>query len=176
MQEIIKLITMRNKFLQMFLLLVLSLMAYQANAQKDMQSDYYNYEVTSIGVGQDGTKILLVTVEAKKIDDGIELAKRNAIAACLFKGVEASGQTEKIPALVPQGITGENQEFFNDFLKLKDKKSGGKYLRFVTRTGNQKAEKNNKNYKVSLEVQVSYNALRDYMVSEGMAKSLNFLF
>ena len=39
-----------------------------------------------------------------------------------------------------------------------------------------KAEKNNKNYKVSLEVQVSYNALRDYMVSEGMAKSLNFLF
>ncbi len=167
---------MKSKFLQMISLLVLSLMTIQVNAQKNMQSDYYNYEVTSIGVGQDGTKILVVTVEAKKIEDGIELAKRNAVAACLFKGVEASGSTEKIPAIVPQGITSENQEFFDDFLMLKNKKNGGSYLRFVTRTGNQEAEKSNKNYRVSLEVQVSYNALRDYMVSAGMAKSLNFLF
>lgn len=167
---------MKSLFLQMVSLLILSFMTFQANAQEDMQSDYHNYEVTSIGVGQDGTKVLVVTVEAKKIEDGIELAKRDAIAACLFKGVEASGRAEKIPAIVPQGITSENQEFFDDFLKLKDKKSGGKYLRFVTRTGNQEAEKNNKNYRVSLEVQVSYNALRDYMISEGKAKNLNFLF
>lgn len=166
---------MRSRLLSISLLLILSLITFHAKSQ-DINTDYYNYEVTSIGVGQDGTKILTICVNAKKIDDGVELAKRNAVAACLFKGVEASGQTEKIPAIVPQGITNENQEFFDDFLQLKDKKGGGKYLRFVAKTGNQFSEKNNKYYKVSLEVQVSYNALRDYMISEGMAKSLNFLF
>ena len=170
---------MGNRYIRLISMFVGLLVAVQLNAQNknnDNQTDYYNYEVEQIGVGQDGTKLLVVWVDAKKVDEGIELAKRNAVAACLFKGVQASGQTEKIPAIVPQGITSENQEFFDDFLQLKDKKGGGKYLRFITKTGSQYQEKNKKGYRISLEVQVSYNDLRDYMISQGMAKSLNFLF
>lgn len=147
------------------------------NKSSDIQSDYYNYETKLLGVGQDGTKNFTIWVTAKKIDEGVELAKRNAVAACLFKGIAASGQSEKVPAIVSQGITDANAAFFEDFLMLKDKKGrGGKYLRFISQTANQKEEKIKKGYRISMDVQVSYDELKDYMVSEGMSKSLNFLF
>lgn len=165
-----------NKVYLFFFLLLTTLSSF---AQKDNKSDsdYYNYEVRLIDVAQDGTKLLTIWVEAKKLDEGVELAKRNAIAACLFKGVEGSSYSEKIYPIVPEGITAENKAFFDDFLKLRDKKgNGGQYLRFVAKTANEKSEKTKKSYKVYLDVQVSYDALRDYMVSQGKAKSLNFLF
>lgn len=171
---------MKKIILQLFALAFLLLVSNDAFAQKkstSTSSDYYNYETKLLGVGQDGTKTFTIWVTAKKVDEGVELAKRNAIAACLFKGIAPSGQAEKVPAIVPGGITEANEAFFEDFLMLKDKKGrGGKYLRFISHTGNQKEEKIKKGYRVSLDVQVSYDALREYMVSEGMSKSLNFLF
>ena len=168
-------ILVRLLFLSFALSLVPELRA-QSNVS-EIQASYYDYETELLGVGQDGTKVFKITVNSKKLDDGVELAKRNAIAACLFKGLEASGQTEKVPAIVPQGITNDNMEFFEDFLMLKSKKGeGGKYLRFINRVINQESEKIKKGYIISLEIQVSYDALRDYMESVGYAKSLNFLF
>lgn len=159
-------------------LLLLVIISFCTNAQtKSDINNYYDYDATLVDVGQDGTKVITITVVAKKVADGIELAKRNAVAACLFKGVEGSYQAERVLAIVPQGISTDNEQFFNEFLAIKDKKGeGGEYLRFVAKTGNERSEKIKKGYKVSLDVQVSYNALRDYMVSQGKAKSLNFLF
>lgn len=167
-----------SRMLKLFVLVVSILMSVSLSAQIRSDVDnYYDYEATLIDVAQDGTKVMRITVVAKKVADGVELAKRSAVAACLFKGIEGSGQAERVPAIVSQGITAENEEFFNNFLALKDKKgNGGEYLRFVTQTGNERSEKVKKGYKVSLDVQVSYNALRNYMVSQGKAKSLNFLF
>lgn len=167
-----------SRMYKLFIFLTLLLMSTSLNAQiRSDVGNYYDYEATLIDVGQDGTKVMTITVVAKKVNDGIELAKRSAVAACLFKGIEGSHQAERVQAIVPQGISSENEEFFNKFLALKDKKgNGGEYLRFVTQTGNERSEKIKKGYKVSLDVQVSYNALRDYMVSQGKAKSLDFLF
>lgn len=167
-----------SRMLKLLIICGLFSMSLSLSAQIKSDTDnYYDYEATLIDVGQDGTKVMRITVVAKKVADAVELAKRSAVAACLFKGIEGSGQAERVPAIVPQGISKENEEFFNNFLALKDKKgNGGEYLRFVTQTGNERSEKIKKGYKVSLDVQVSYNALRDYMVSQGKAKSLDFLF
>lgn len=180
MQDNKKIRVMRNLLCGLLVVAFVSFCSLNLNAQadaSDIQTSYYDYETELLGVGQDGTKIFIITVNSKKLDEGVELAKRNAIAACLFKGLEASGQTEKVPAIVPQGVTDNNKDFFEDFLKLKDKKgNGGKYLRFINRVINQESEKIKKGYIISLEIQVSYNALREYMESSGYSKSLNYLF
>ena len=179
-KTIINIRVMRKILYGLLVVAFVSFFSLDLNAQvdaSDIQTSYYDYETELLGVGQDGTKVFIITVKSKKLDEGVELAKRNAIAACLFKGLEASGQTEKVPAIVPQGITDDNRDFFDDFLKLKDKKgNGGKYLRFVNRVINQESEKIKKGYIISLEIQVSYNALREYMESSGYSKSLNYLF
>lgn len=158
----------------------LSCICLNAQTKKDKpvpESDYFNYSIESMGVGQDGTKVFTIWVDAKNIEKGIELAKRNAVAACLFKGIEASGRTEKTPAIISEGLTDENREFFDDFLMLKDKKgNGGKYLRFVSKSGQVKSEKGKKLYTVSVKVQVAYDDLKTYMINQGKTKSLDFLF
>ena len=53
-----------------------------------------HYEVQYIGVGQDGTKVFTVTTTAKDATEGVEMAKRDAVAACLFRGIAASGNTK----------------------------------------------------------------------------------
>lgn len=60
---------------------------------------------------------------------------------------------------------------------LKDNKGrGGKYLRFVNKSGQPKTSKIKKGYMVSLDIQILYDDLKEYMIKEGYAKSLDFLF
>lgn len=134
-------------------------------------------EIVVKGVGQDGTKVLTVTAKGKKMEQAVEIAKRDAVAYCLFKGIPGSGSTEATPAIIKGGLTPENEEFFSSFLMLKEGKGkGGKYLRFVNKSGQPQTSKIKKGYQVSLDVQVLYDDLKDYMIKEGYAKSLDFLF
>lgn len=117
-------ITLRKGFaIVIFSLCCICLNAQSKKNKAISESDYFNYSIESIGVGQDGTKVFTIWVDAKSVEKGVELAKRNAVVACLFKSIDASGSTEKTPTPISGCLTDENREFFDDFLMLKDKKA-----------------------------------------------------
>ena len=159
-----------------FLALALVLVAGSAFAQKQNEKRSVldqKYEVQYIGVGQDGTKVFTVTTTAKDAAEGVEMAKRDAVAACLFRGITASGNTKATPAIVSYAKAEENIEFFESFLALPTKKSpGGQYHRFINKTGNPQSVKNGKEYTVSVDVQVLYDELVKYMQDKGYAEKI----
>ncbi|MCQ2317626.1 MAG: DUF6175 family protein [Bacteroidales bacterium] len=131
------------------------------------------YEVQYIGVGQDGTKVFNVKTTAKDAETAIAMAKRDAVAACLFRGITASEQTKATPAIVGYEVAEENMAFFESFLALPTKKTpAGQYVRYINKTGQPQTVKEGKSYKVSLDVQVLYDELLKYMQSKGYAKKL----
>lgn len=166
---------MRKSPLKAFALLVLAVFSFNmAMAQKDNEKlSVLNqqYEVQYIGVGQDGTKVFTVMTTAKDVDEAIAMAKRDAVAACLFRGITASEQTKATPAIVGYQVAEENEAFFEGFLALPTKKTpAGQYVRYINRTGQPQTAKEGKLYKVSLDVQVLYDDLVKYMQDKGFAK------
>ena len=140
--------------LSLFLTLIsLSVFAQKNNERRSVLDQ--QYEVQYIGVGQDGTKVFTVMTTAKKVEDGIEMAKRDAVAACLFRGITASGQTKATPAIISTKVAEDNLDYFESFLALPTNKTpGGQYHRFINRTGQPQSVKNGKMYNVSIDVQV----------------------
>ena len=156
--------------------IVMLLVANTAFAQKNNEKRSVldqQYEVQYKGVGQDGTKVFTVTTNAKDATEGVEMAKRDAVAACLFRGITASGQTKETPAIISNAVAEANQAFFEGFLALPTKKTpGGQYHRFINRTGNPQSVKNGKVYTVSVDVQVLYDKLVEYMQEKGYAEKV----
>ena len=156
----------------LLLLLTANTVYAQKNNEKRSVLDQ-QYEVQYKGVGQDGTKVFTVTTTAKDATEGVEMAKRDAVAACLFRGITASGQTKATPAIVTYAVAEQNIEFFEGFLALPTKKApGGQYHRFINKTGQPQSVKNGKVYSVSVDVQVLYDDLLKYMQEKGYAEKV----
>lgn len=167
-------------FVLLFLCISCSMLYSQEKGKKSKDKQFVcpeNYEIQVKGVGQDGTKVFTIWATGKTINDAVAIAKRDAVAACLFRGIKGAGSTEATPAIIKEGVTDDNQEFFSTFLALPDKKgNGGKYLRYVNRSNQGESVKIKGGYKVAVDVQISYDDLKNYMVKEGKAKKLDFLF
>jgi len=162
-----------KRFIQALVLILLanSVFAQKQNEKRSVLDQ--KYEVQYIGVGQDGTKVFTVITTAKDAAEGVEMAKRDAVAACLFRGITASGQIKATPAIVTYAKAEENIAFFENFLALPTKKSpGGQYHRFINRTGQPQSVKNGKEYTVSVDVQVLYDELVKYMQDKGYAEKV----
>ncbi|MBP5642923.1 MAG: hypothetical protein J6X10_01635 [Bacteroidales bacterium] len=157
-------------------ILVLLLLTNTAFAQKNNEKRSVldqQYEVQYIGVGQDGTKVFTVTTTVKDAKEGVEMAKRDAVAACLFRGITASEQTVATPAIVSYAVAEENINFFEGFLALPTKKTpGGAYHRFINKTGQPRSVKEGRSYNVSVDVQVLYDDLLKYMQDKGYAQDV----
>ena len=162
-----------KRFIQALILILLAntVFAQKTNEKRSVLDQ--QYEVQYIGVGQDGTKVFTVTTTAKDAVEGVEMAKRDAVAACLFKGITASGNTKATPAIVSYAKAEDNIEFFESFLALPTKKTpGGQYHRFINKTGNPQSVKESKAYTVSVDVQVLYDDLQKYMQDKGYAEAI----
>lgn len=162
-----------KRFIQVLALLILANSAFAQKQNEKRSILDQQYEVQYIGVGQDGTKVFTVTTTAKDATEGVEMAKRDAVAACLFRGITASGNTKATPAIVSYAKAEENLAFFESFLALPTKKTpGGQYHRFINKTGNPQSVKNGKAYDVSVDVQVLYDDLVKYMQDKGYAEAV----
>ena len=162
-----------TRIIQVLLLLFVAGTAFAQKTNEKRSVLDQRYEVEYIGVGQDGTKVFTVTTSAKNATEGIEMAKRDAIAACLFRGIIASGNIKTTPAIVSYAKAEENIGFFEKFLALPTKKEpGGQYYRFINKTGQPKAVKNGKSYDISVDVQVLYDELLKYMQDKGYAEAV----
>lgn len=153
--------------------------AKKVDKQKTMK-EWANYEATTVSVGQNGTKLLKVWGFGKKIDKAIEQAKKNAVHACLFKGIPGSSTSMKTPAIFNnQGnvqALNENFEYFYDFFE-----ENGDYLNYVNITtdgypSGQDRREVKGGYKVAINVQVMYDELKQRMRNDGLLKSASDLF
>ncbi len=158
-----------------YLIVTLLLIGFQASfAQKGRDArklwrSFNNFEVQAEGVGVEGTKLIKVWAYAKKEQDAIVKAKKQAVAACIFKGVTGGGIVIK-PIVDKTDIADKYEDYFDDFFK-----TGGKYLQFITvttdATGKDKA-KVGRGYKIGLTVSVMYDALRKELENEGIVEKL----
>ena len=135
----------------------------------------YNYEVSTIAVGVDGTKLVKVWGYGKKAEDAMHNAKELGVACALFRGFPAgsNGSAAPTPAIItdPNADT-KYEEYFTKFFE-----PGGKYLQYVNYSSDavptDRVIVNKKTYKVGVVLSISYDELRKEMEREGIARKLN---
>lgn len=143
-------------------------------------SKWSHYEVTTNAVGQNGTKFMKVWGFGKNVDKAVEQAKKNAVHACLFRGVPGSSNAKPTPAIFQQQngqqMLIDNYDYFYDFFE-KNKS----YLAFVNLTtdgipsGTDRREVKG-GYKVGIDVQVMYDNLRKQMEVDGLLTKNSKMF
>lgn len=171
---------MKRSYLIHGLLIAAMLLAFgtDASAQKRKErkilfGSSYNYEVTTVAVGQDGTKFVKVWGYGKKVDQAVVQAKKNAVAAAIFRGYPGSASANATPPLCKDPNAEENNlEYFEKFFE-----TGGKYLQFVNLTtdgvpAGQDRLKIKGGYKVAIYAQVMYDNLRRQLEADGIIKKL----
>lgn len=136
-------------------------------------SSAYNFEVATVAVGVDGTKLVKVSAYAKKQEEATRKAKMDAIACAIFKGFPAAGggRAAKTPAIITDdGAVAKHADFFNNFFAV-----GGPYLQFVNLSNDVTPEriKMKKGIKVTITVSVAFDQLRKHLEDKGVARKLD---
>jgi len=161
-----------------YLLVIIFIIALADNSAAQVRKEFkklwasdMSYEVTVVGIGTDGTKLLKVWGYAKKADLAKIDAKKNAVAACLFKGAVGS-RDQVVKPIIPDPNQAEaHAAYFEKFFE-----TGGQYLQYVGITNDATGRdivKMKKGYKVGVIVSVNYDALRKEMERQGIVKSMS---
>jgi hypothetical protein len=155
---------------------ILLLFAVAVNAQTKKQKKMAgfvmgNYEVECMGTGMDGTQLIKVWGYGKKPDVAAYQAKKNAVHAVIFKGINGGKPGCMVRPLVTKpGAEVQHSDYFNTFFS-----NGGHYLNFVSQTGDGtmdriKVSKNE--YKVGIVVAVKHADLRRELETAGIINKL----
>ncbi|HIZ85854.1 MAG TPA: hypothetical protein IAC04_05135 [Candidatus Coprenecus stercoravium] len=155
------------------MLAVCAFLAAPAYGQKYTYKDSRNYEVVTLGVGTDGTKVFKIYVTEKNEKKAIALAKKAAVEVCIFRGLPSAGAVSGTPALCSSSDEQKHSAFFENFFT-----PGGQYLRYVNITSDGVIPEQDKikvkgGYKIGLIVQVMYDNLRNDLQDAGVIRSLN---
>ena len=151
--------------------------AQKASERRKLFDNWNNYEVETVSVGQDGTKLLKVWGFGKKVDRAVTQAKKNAVHACIFRGIPGNSTSIMTPAICRDPNTLENNlDYFYDFFE-----TGSTYLQFVNLTtdgmpSGQDRREVKGGYKVAIYVQVMYDNLKKRLQADGMAKDLGSMW
>lgn len=134
---------------------------------------FYDYEVECMGTGMDGTQLIKVWGYSKKPSEAMEMAKKNAVHAVMFKGI-LNGKPGCMmrPLVTEPGAEQQHQDYFTAFFK-----KGGKYLEFVTVSSDGSIDPKDRlkvgnRYKIGVLVSVSHTALRKELEAAGVVKAL----
>lgn len=163
-----------------FLLFCMSLFAVFTATAKDEEENTYRYELENLTdrTMADGQIMVKVWNYGKKEKITRQTCMRNAVHGVIFKGVSggrASGLNKGHAALCPDGYTA-HADYFDNFF------SSGDYMQYVelTNNGNIQPEDrikiSSKEYKIGMVCIINFNALRDRLQKDGIAKGLNSLF
>ena len=160
-----------------FLMVTATVLYGKKNERKESFKSWENYEIYTLKVGTPGTKYVKVWAYGKKEDDAIMQAKKNAVHACIFRGLPANtGEgANATPALVRDNSVWENNlDYFEKFFA-----PGGDWLAYinVTSDGGKPSGpdklKVKGGYKIALRVQVMYDNLKKKLEDDGIIRSLN---
>lgn len=169
-----------KRIISIIMLLTILTSALYSQSRKERKALFesmQNFEVETVMVGSDGTKFIKVWGYGKKVDDAIVQAKKNAVYACIFRGLPETDIAVATPPLCPDpNAYQSNQEYFENFFE-----TAGPYIDYVNMTtdgvpSGQDRLKIKKGYKVAIYVQVMYNNLRKKLEADGIIKGMNYIF
>lgn len=143
----------------------------KAKEKADAETEMFRYEVEQTTVSATtGDLNIRVYSFSKNPNVAEEQTKKNAIHACIYKGIPACADkpgSQKRP-LITNADQEKAEEYFTNFFK-----DGGEYMRFVVLTSaTPKITKIGKEYKVGVVVKVNYSELRKHLESNGILKGL----
>jgi hypothetical protein len=164
----------------LFFLVSLSLFIVITVNAKDKEENTYHYELENFtdGTMPDGHFLVKVWNYGKKEKITRQLCMRNAIHGVIFKGVtggNTSGLNKGHAALCPDGYMA-HADYFDRFF------NSGDYLQYVELSNNgniqpgDRIKISNNEYKIGMLCIINFNALRDRLQKDGVAKGLNSLF
>jgi len=174
----IQFLTKRDGILLLFIFFIA---IQSANAQKhkqkkaDKETAVWRYEIKPVGIGTEGSYEVKVWSYSKSVKVAAEQSKKNAVHGIIFKGFSSSGRIPGQQALArdPE-LYQKNAAFFDDFFK-----QGGDYLKFVMLADNgnigpgDRIYLGRREFKIGVVVVVKVDALRKYLESKGIIKSLS---
>ncbi len=151
------------------------LCGFDAMAKKKNNKKEYNYELSPVGVGSQGTALIKVYSYAKNVKDATMLAKENAVHGILFKGIVGGQGVSSQRPLVSPAEKEAHEEFFEEFF------NNGTYEQFVNLSNDGTIDpsdqrKVGKLYKIGVIVSVNKEELRKYLESQGIIKKLGSIF
>ncbi len=129
-----------------------------------------NFELETIGVGLQGTKVFKIKSYGSSKDKALKQAKRDAVYACIFRGLPPGKDAESTPAICCDDDYNQHRAFFDSFFE-----ENGNYLRYINQVGMPSGSdmlKVSKGYRVALTVQAMYDDLRKYLEQKGIVSSL----
>ncbi len=134
---------------------------------------FYDYEVECNGTGRQGSTQLKVWSYAKNYDRAVELAKKHAVHALIFKGVATgTGGCNNRPLCTDPNAEREHTLYFESFFS-----NNGKYLNFVSLSNDGTIDPKDrvrvgKKYKIGVNVFVMHSELRKELEAAKIIKSL----
>jgi hypothetical protein len=130
-----------------------------------------NYEIECMGTGMDGTQLVKVWGFGTNPEKAAFQARKNAVHAIIFKGINAGKPGCMTRPLVSQpGAEEMHRDFFNTFFK-----DGGRYLAFVSQANDGTVDRikvSSRDYKVGVVVSVRHTVLREELEAAGVIKKL----
>ncbi len=165
-----------RKILSLIFTILMVIGSSAQSKKKKKKAGYTNndYEVTCIGVGKQGTKLIGVYGYGKKVEEATRAAKRNAIHGVIFRGVPHGGNGCQGIKPLAKSVTleTERQDFFEKFFAPE-----GPYLKFVAYSEQDAAARqvskiDKKTYKVGIGVSVMFDALRKELENAGIIRKL----
>jgi len=149
-----------------------------SNAQRkvlkraNLETEIWRYEIECVSTGASGSYLVKVWSYSLNPIIAIEQSKKNAVHGIIFKGFTGHGAGCTQNAMAPNA-TPDQEDFFKNFFA-----DGGEYLKYVSTTtdGSVNAEdvlRIGKEYKIGVIVSVSKDALRKYLETAGIIKSLD---
>lgn len=171
-----------NKITALVIFLLVSTIAFgQGKRRKNKALNLkWNYEVECVAVGNEGeylVKVFSYFPRKRKID--LELHKKNALHAIIFKGVFSDSRdcVAQPPLVKEANVEEQKSEYFDDFFKI-----GGKYKKFVNltaggavRAGDRMQVKigKKKYLKVGVVVSIDKDLLRTELEQAGIIRKLS---
>jgi len=135
---------------------------------KDPEPISFNYELTreDCPVSRDNNYVIFkVYSYGKKALLTAETGKRNAIHGILFKGLAATNQQGRVPALMGTTSYDAQKEYFDRFF------GGKEFLQYIQETNkgfHEEIKISSKEYKVGITVKVNLNSLRKRLEADGV--------
>lgn len=162
-----------KRILLVVMAVVLAITTSKAQGTKLMNS-WDNYEINTIQVGSDGTKFVKVWGYGRNVKKAMLQAKKNAVHACIFRGLPGVEVAMATPALCKDSDAFENnQDYFTAFFS--DDGDFIKYINMTTDTTPSGTDMRQVKggYKIALYIQIMYDNLRRKLEEDGIVKGLS---
>lgn len=140
------------------------------NTRSGSSFNQFDYDVTCEFVGKEGTQAIVVSTIRKTPEEALSAARMQAVHAIIYKGIN-SDQC-KVPPLVVRDVYLRHKNYFDSFFQ------SGAFLQYVVSASDAPVDLFyvGKLVKVSSDVSVDRNQLREMLVNDDILQNLGDIF